>query len=614
MKNNNWIYLKITAFLAFLVIVVKECLYYIAPGDLWWQLADGKYMVLNHVISKTEVFSFSAPGFPWLNHEWLAEIVFYLVYKINGLAALNVFKIIIVVAAFIILFKICSMRKALFFPAVLAVVLAALFAEGSKFFGVRPYLFTYIFGTLYLLCLCGYRSSRKVLWLFIASGVMLLWVNFHGSFTFGFVLAGVFVLEEFVNMLRKKDSLFAPLGIFFAVNLLITLFNPWGYQIWHVLLFIKDKVTASTIIEWQPPEIFAEQIAYFIYLCFVNILFFIKRKKRISDFLLLVILDYLSLSSIRYMAVFSLFTSPILAVSMQDLIERFKLLNLSRLKALEKPLALTGIIILVIYSFFMFRGVRFDELSVEWEMFPKEAVLFLQANELPPNIFNAYEWGGYLAFNLYPQYKIYIDGRVNFAYPIKVYTDYLNITACSKDWQKLLDEYNAEIIMTAKIKERINPVFNYSIKNSKNWEKIYEDEVCIIYIKTELLNKISRIRYPLSYYICVTAGEDAFRKGEYKKAEKLFKKALEIYPRSTRAMINLGTVLCMQGKEDEGVELFKEAVIIGPLADIVHYNLGRYYIQNGDLKKAKKEFLKELKVNPGYEPAIRELEKLETVK
>ncbi|MFH1454415.1 MAG: tetratricopeptide repeat protein [Armatimonadota bacterium] len=590
MKNNNWFYLKIASFVAFLIIVIRQCFYYIFSGDIWWYLAVGKYILSAHRILKTEIFSFSAPGYPWIDQTWLAEVIFYCVYQINGFAALNVFKILIITAVFLVLFKVCLIRKASFFPAILAVLLAVLFARGNEFFGVRSYLFTYILGALYLLFLYGYKSSKNKFWLFGASGIMLLWVNSHGGFIYGFIFSGAFLIEEFINMLKNKKSDFTVIGIFFTVNLLITLVNPWGYQVWNVLQLLKSGASEFTLMEWKKPQIFGDWLKYFIYLCFVNILYLLNRGKKVSDFVILLALDYLFLLAIRNTPIFAMFTAPVLAVSINDLISRVKSVNLDRLKRIEKPASAVIIIILIIYSFFVFRGMNIHYLSQEMELFPKDGAAFLKANEFSSNIFNPYEWGGYLTFNLYPQYRVYIDGRFS-CYPPEVYEDYISILRGEKNWQALLDKYNVNIIMLTNLRERITPVFESNISKSIDWKKVYRDELCAIFIKSSELKKESKILYPESYYIYVVAGENAFRKKDYATAEKLLKKALGIYPRSSRAMINLGTVLCVQGKEDEGVELFKEAVIISPVADIVHYNLGRYYLKKGDLKKSKKRIL-----------------------
>ncbi|GAG27787.1 unnamed protein product, partial [marine sediment metagenome] len=46
------------------------------------------------------------------------------------------------------------------------------------------------------------------------------------------------------------------------------------------------------------------------------------------------------------------------------------------------------------------------------EDMPVEAVDYLLKNNLPGEIFNSYDHGSYLIYRLYPERKVYIDGRI----------------------------------------------------------------------------------------------------------------------------------------------------------------------------------------------------------
>src|SRR2546428_11153984 len=56
--------------------------------DLWWHLANGRLIVTTGTIPHVDLYSFSAAGQPWVMHEWLADLMMYLVYQLGGLPLL----------------------------------------------------------------------------------------------------------------------------------------------------------------------------------------------------------------------------------------------------------------------------------------------------------------------------------------------------------------------------------------------------------------------------------------------------------------------------------------------------------------------------------------------
>ncbi|HUS72270.1 MAG TPA: hypothetical protein VMY06_04315 [Sedimentisphaerales bacterium] len=46
--------------------------------DLWLHLGIGKWIVQNGAIPTRDVFSHTIQGKPWVPHEWLSQVIFYL--------------------------------------------------------------------------------------------------------------------------------------------------------------------------------------------------------------------------------------------------------------------------------------------------------------------------------------------------------------------------------------------------------------------------------------------------------------------------------------------------------------------------------------------------------
>jgi len=89
-------------------------------------------------------------------------------------------------------------------------------------------------------------------------------------------------------------------------------------------------------------------------------------------------------------------------------------------------------------------GLRFVQVvqqqpKTEAENFPKAAVDWLQTHTPAGEIFNSYNWGGYLIWRLYPQYRVFIDGRAD-VYGDAFIFNYMSIYDAKPGWQAKLND------------------------------------------------------------------------------------------------------------------------------------------------------------------------------
>src|SRR3989338_175373 len=61
--------------------------------DLWGHLFFGREILQNSGLPTRNLYSYTAPEHPWINHEWLAEVVFYAVFYLFGSAGLILVKV-----------------------------------------------------------------------------------------------------------------------------------------------------------------------------------------------------------------------------------------------------------------------------------------------------------------------------------------------------------------------------------------------------------------------------------------------------------------------------------------------------------------------------------------
>src|SRR5258708_39710413 len=61
----------------------------IADPDIWWHLHNADYLVHHHSLPRSDMYSFTVSGYPWMNHEWLAELPYYFAWRALGLSGID---------------------------------------------------------------------------------------------------------------------------------------------------------------------------------------------------------------------------------------------------------------------------------------------------------------------------------------------------------------------------------------------------------------------------------------------------------------------------------------------------------------------------------------------
>ena len=87
--------------IALLLLIFGAAIVTPADADLWGHLAFGRDIVSSSQPIQTDRYSFTADQ-PWINHEWLSEVLFFAVYRIAGAPGLIAFKLSIIAAVLII--------------------------------------------------------------------------------------------------------------------------------------------------------------------------------------------------------------------------------------------------------------------------------------------------------------------------------------------------------------------------------------------------------------------------------------------------------------------------------------------------------------------------------
>jgi hypothetical protein len=85
-------------------------------------------------------------------------------------------------------------------------------------------------------------------------------------------------------------------------------------------------------------------------------------------------------------------------------------------------------------------------------------------------------WGGFLIWSLWPDHKVFIDGRLDIYEYGGVLADYVSIARADQNTFLLLKKYGIESCLLP----RQGPL-GAKLEASPNWEKAYEDGNSVIF-------------------------------------------------------------------------------------------------------------------------------------
>lgn len=441
--------------------------------DLWGHLFFGREILQSGRLPVHNLYSYTAPDHVWINHEWLAEVIFYSFYHFFGAPGLILFKVILGAGVIWILDLVITKRGPSF--PVRMITLIWIMAILSPGFNIRPQLFTYLFFAIFLFVFYRYEGGSKSI-LYLAAWLIVPWVNLHGGFVAGSAALGLFAFWTLVYEWRNgtaSRSVISYILVPFILSLLFLLLNPYGLGLLSFLA--RDLLLDRPITEWEMiPLLNFSFIEFKLALVAVFLLGPWSGSWRRWDFILVVLAALFAVRHQRHMPFFAIAATPFLAQGIE------KVKHWIEGRAREWVLAL-GIVAVALWQLHWMGGIHLQhrfQLVMSREEYPIQAVDFLRRNGVRGNLAVPFDWGEYLIWKLYPEVRVSVDGRFTTAYPLEVIEDNFEWMRGGKNWRKLLDSYPTEIAIT----NRDHPV-TALMRKDPEWVYIYSDPVAFIFVR-----------------------------------------------------------------------------------------------------------------------------------
>jgi hypothetical protein len=447
--------------------------------DLWWHLKAGQQIIDTRSIPHTDDFSFTKQGSEWVAHEWLSEVIIEGIYRLSGLAGLvTVFSLIIVGALWLTYLR-CDGRP---YAAGIAILLAA--AASSPLYGIRPQMLTLLLASIYIVLLERFspKEERRRLWWLVP--MMLLWVNLHAGFALGLVLIGLYIVRAVLD--GEWDHL-RPLLVVLLVCIAVVPLNPNGFRMFsYPYETLTSPSMAAFIQEWASPDFHKTTFLPFaiLFLCTAGAMALSPKRARLGELFLVLITALGALRSVRHIPIFSLFAAPVLAKHLWAIAEARgwdKLLTGEEARPALMKVVINVVLLIAPLALGVSRVWHFatHERNYATVRNPVAAVEFLKSHRLPASIYNRYGWGGYLIYQLYPDYRVYIDGRAD-VYGDAFFTEAVKTYDGAGDWAGSLQRYSIKTVLISPDAPLANLLRNDRI----NWAVVYEDDQAIIFSRT----------------------------------------------------------------------------------------------------------------------------------
>lgn len=474
------------------LLVLALALHNLFSYDVWTHLACGRYIIQHARVPFTDPFSYTLPATqPWVDHEWLFQIILYPVYLLGGVNGLIMLRVVLVLAAFTVLWLAVYDRRNHWFTVL--IFAAAAMASYTRF-TTRPELVSYVFFGLSLLALERYRRTRHPIWLYLLPVMMIPWVNVHGMFIMGPLVVLIFLLGELLQaklpgpwpwvavgalvvgaQYKVTDMLWPEMlfcswplaaavvaaavmhyrgrgprwwelttvrkeslgrwALVLGLMLAATLLNPylWRGAIYplQVAAGLQSRSASGMAMvgELTPTLTFINlaQVWWFKLLAVVTAVSFALnfRRTRFWRVLLVGISFQFGLAALRSLPVFTLSAALCASLNFGEWWET----NAERVRAWLRPVwtrvvarialqtALAAMLVWLMLDVASDRmhvwdrtGMRFG-LGLAHAKFSPEAMRFILDNRLKGPMFNNFGIGGLCMFYLYPEHRVFIDGR-----------------------------------------------------------------------------------------------------------------------------------------------------------------------------------------------------------
>jgi len=512
LKYKSQIFIPSLANLLFLVLLLSLSLskagFLLSDADTGWHIRAGEFILANYFVPSQDIFSFITPPPHWINHSWLSEVIMALVHQSLGLTGIVIFFSLLISLSYAILFKLMQQERSNIF---LAVFMTLLTIASSIFHWLaRPHIFSLLLFVISYYLLEQFQSRHSQT-LYFFPPLILFWVNLHGGFISGFILIFIYLIGNSVKFVLSKDEgkeLYRQktkvLTFTFLICLFVSLINPYGLDVvLYPIKLIFQKSIIDRIAEFQSPNfhhLLLLPSKYFL-LLMILLIGILKKNLDVIEILLIILFANMALFSQRFMPLFCIAAAPIFVRNAEWILNQTKSRSVDVFQRKSNDICLMdasgrGYLWLVVGVLILTLAVATNRIEHKFDenRKPVEAVKFLKKASLKGSMFNDDEFGDYIIYSAYPQYKVFIDSRVDM-YGVDHFKDYLTMVYFKPGWEKIIEKYKINWVIL-----NSDSILSRYLVERKDWRLIYSDKVANIFMRNisenqDILSDYGHVKY-----------------------------------------------------------------------------------------------------------------------
>jgi len=448
----------------------------IADTDIWWHLRNADYLLHTGSLPRSDMFSFTVAGKPWMNSEWLAELPFLFAWRWMGMRGIFLITVVLMQAIMAGVLYLGWLRSGDIKASFLACILALMMAMVS--YGPRTLLFGWLFFVLELILLHKFHHGTDRLWLL--PPLFCLWINAHGSWMIGIVYLLIFAACGFVEgtwgwieSTRWSPQQARKLTAVCATSLLALLVNPFG---WRLVVFPFDmafveKVNTVVNQEWQNIN-FHDLRGRLVFLTLALFGFAsLARKRRwvLYDLVFLVLAIYSGMAYLRFVFLLGLVLCPMLAGELT----LFPAYQKQRDKPMLNAAVMAALLVFCVLHFPSEAKLQSD-IADGSDGLPAQALPFLHTFQPRGPVLSDVNWGGYLIWNA-PQIPVFADTRGDIFDHYGVLADYMSIVNMRSPLE-LLNRYGIRYVFFPS-----DAPLTYLLRATPGWKIDYENGGAVLF-------------------------------------------------------------------------------------------------------------------------------------
>jgi hypothetical protein len=396
--------------LAVYAVAVLAVMRPVVDPDLWWHLRTGEWIVETGWVPFTDPFSTAGPDRSWVAYSWLFDLLVYGIYQLLGLTGILIFRLVMTLAVVFAFQRLASRRDT--HPLVAVILTAAGTVALVPVLSERSWLFSILFTAFTLQGILAWREEGKGRAVWLLPLVYVLWANIHIQFVYGLFLLGLACvappLDRALGGPAPDPRVWRRLLALTGLCLLATLVNPYGYRIYEAVWEAVTQPGPAAFIDEMKAMEFRYPAEWAALLLAGAAAFALGRRARLSSFDVLFLLAACYCGFRARRDVWFLILAALAIVP-----------PVARAEPAPRPagfgLAFLGLACVVLFAGYVGWARELTEARLRAEVsreFPARAVEALRS--LPPGatVFNPFNWGGYLMWEL-KGHRVAIDGRCN---------------------------------------------------------------------------------------------------------------------------------------------------------------------------------------------------------